>query len=256
MISSGRAVVGPDGLLRSVHSQPPMTIRQVFSEDPGRCVLCLVGSAAGPLAGDQVRFDLTLEPDAVATLTSVGALIAQGRPAGAPSALHTRVVLGSRAEMSAAPQPVVVCAGSRVAITLSIELEPTATVRWREVLVLGRSDESAGAVSVDWDVRRGDRPLLRQRLDLTGSETWTGLLRGHRVLATELHAGPQVHAQTVVRSDRSIVLRVDEHCELLTVLADDTASALREMARLSASTGLSAREAVPVGHDASRLAAE
>ena len=56
MISSGRAVVGSDGLLRSVHSRPPMTIRQVLSDDPGRCALCLVGSAAGPLAGDDVRF--------------------------------------------------------------------------------------------------------------------------------------------------------------------------------------------------------
>ena len=254
MISSGRAVVGPDGLLRSVHSRPPMTIRQVLSDDPGRCALCLVGSAAGPLAGDDVRFDLTLEADAAATLTSVGALIAQGRGAGAASALHTRVVLGARAEVNAAPQPVVVCAGSRVALTVSIELDPTASVRWREILVLGRSDESAGAVSVEWDVRRGGRPLLRQRLDLTGAETWAGLLRGHRVLATELHAGPRVHAQTVVRSDRAVVLRVDDHCELLTVLADDTAGALSELARLSASSGLAPREPVPAGGPSPRAA--
>ena len=62
VISSGRAVVEPGGVLRSVPAEPPLTMRQVFSRRrPGVCALCLVGSAAGPLAGDDVRFDLTVE---------------------------------------------------------------------------------------------------------------------------------------------------------------------------------------------------
>ena len=164
------------------------------------------------------------------------------------SALHTRVVLGARAELSAAPQPVVVCAGSRVDVTLSIDLDPTATVRWREVLVLGRSDESAGAVSVDWDVRRGGRPLLRQRLDLTGPETWAGLLRGHRVLATELHAGPQraragpSSGPTGPWSCGSTTTASCSRCSPTTPPGQ-----LSELARLSASSGLAPREPVPVG---------
>jgi urease accessory protein len=226
VIAASRAVVQPGGILRQVHSQPPVTVRQVFSDDPQVCALCVVGSAAGPLAGDRIDFDLAVEPGAAASLQSVGAMLAQGRSAGPPSQVRSKLVLGAGSVLAAAPQPVVACAGGRVEVVLRVDLDPDATLTWRELLVLGRSGETPGAAVVDWDVRRGGIALLRQRLDLTEPNAWSGLLRGHRVLASEFRAGPDVRAATTVHSESAVTLRVDEHCELTTVIADDHDTAL------------------------------
>jgi urease accessory protein len=232
VIGCSTAVVAVGGVLREVRSEPPLAIRQVRSETADVCALCVVGSAAGPLAGDEVRFDLTVQAAARAHLSWTGAALAQGRTGGAGASVRTSVRLAPDAVLVAEAQPVISCAGSRLDIRLDLELAPSASLRWRELVVLGRAGEPAGAVRLDWDVRRGDRPLLRQRTDLTASSLWPGLLRGRRVLATELRVGPEVDAVTVVRSDLAVAQRVDEGCVLVTVLADDAASALSELAAL------------------------
>jgi hypothetical protein len=80
---------------------------------------------------------------------------------------------------------------------------------------------------VRWDVTRAGRPVLRQFVELD-----PGLTSGHRVLACALIAGPAVAARTVVAGPAAAAQRVDEHTLLLTVLADDAASAARELAGL------------------------
>lgn len=234
MIAASRAVIEPDGVLRHVRCEPPLTLRQLRSDDPTVCALGIVGSAAGPLAGDQIDLDLLVAADASASLESVGALLVQGRGAGAPSSVRTRVVLGAGSRLTAAPQPVVVCAGGHVELALSIDLDPQATLVWREVVVLGRSAEPPGTAVVDWDIRRAGQPLLRQRLDLTAAPLWSGLLGGHRVLASELRVGPAVRAETRVHSGRAVTLRVDEHCELASVIAHDAVAASTELDALRA----------------------
>jgi urease accessory protein len=246
VIAASRAVVQRGGILRWVHSEPPLTLRQVRADRPEVCALCVVGSAAGPLAGDQVRFDLVIEAGAMASLESVGALLAQGRWAGPPALVDSHVTLGPDAVLTAAPQPVVACAGGRVEVGLHVDLDPSATLQWRELLVLGRTAEPPGAAVVDWDVRRGGVPLLRQRVDLSGPDMWSGLLQGRRVLASELRVGPEVRAVTRVRSDQAVTLRVDEHCELTTVLADDAESALVGLDALRAPTEPTAPTTQPV----------
>ncbi|MCW2497699.1 urease accessory protein UreD [Jatrophihabitans sp.] len=225
-----RAVVEPGGVLGQYTCQPPLTLRQVRSDDPDVCALCLVGTAAGPLAGDELTLELLVTAGARATLQAAGASLAQGRGDGA-GALHTRVRLGADAHLDARPGAVVVGAGGRVDVSVELELGTGSGITWRETVVLGRSDEAAGAATLRWDVTRGGRPVLRQFIDLTDPElsAWPGLLSGGRVIATALLSGPGVMAQTLVADDTAAAVALDPQTLLVTVLGSDAAEVGRRL---------------------------
>jgi urease accessory protein len=227
VIASTRAVVVAGGVLAEVSSGPPLTVRQVQDSDAGVCHLCLIGSAAGPLAGDEVTFELEVGEGARARLSASGASIAQGRRGGAASQLRCQVKVGAGAELIARPAPLIVAAGSAVHVSLELQLAESAYLQWRELLVLGRYSEPAGEVVLDWRVRRAGRPLLVQSIDLAGSpgRNWAGMLDGARVLATALVAGPRLAARTVVDSAHAVCQQVDSRAALVTVLERDAAAA-------------------------------
>jgi urease accessory protein len=250
MIARGRAVVRPGGRLAELACQPPLTLRQVTSAHPDACALCLVGSAAGPLAGDDLALTLELQAGAIATLQATGAAIAQGRPGHPPSGLRFEVSLGAGASLGADPGPLIVRPGGRVDARVGIRLEPGATVDWRELVVLHRDAGAAGAgpagsgraggaepgVTLRWDVTRCGQPLLRQLVDLTDPAwlRWPGMIAGRRVLASALLAGPGLAARTVIASPTAVAQHLADEAVLVTVLADDAAAARRQRDELCA----------------------
>jgi urease accessory protein len=221
VIASARAVVGP-GVLAELVSRPPLTLRQVRAR-PGTVGLCLVGTAAGPLAGDDLRLTVDVAAQARAELVAAGASIAQG---GA-SRMATDVRVGAGAHLDADPGPLIVSAGARVDVALSVEVEPTSTLVWRELVVLGRSGEPAGLATVRWDVTRGGAPVLRQQIDLADPALagWPGTTAECRVLASELRIGLDVNARTVVHSPTAVTQRLADDAMLTTVLAASAAAA-------------------------------
>ena len=233
-----RAVVLSGGRLGEVRCEPPLTLRQVRADRADVCGLCLVGSAAGPLAGDELIAELVVEADARATLSASGASIAQGRSdEGRPdkgknrASTSWRVELGDRARLTADPGPLIVCEGSRVDVEVSVDLQAGSHLEWRELVVLGRSTDAApGVATIRWDVTRGGRPLLRQFVDLGDP----GTVAGHRVLATTLLTGPDVAARTVVHARTAVAQQVDGHTVLLTVLGGSAAQVTRNLAALRA----------------------
>jgi urease accessory protein len=232
VIASASAVVRPHGVLGGLISQPPLTLRKLHDDDPEVCALGLVGSAAGPLAGDSYDLHLEVLNSARASLQATGASIAQGR-GGVSSSVAWSAVVGSFAELLAHPGALIACAGSRVRVSVSLELAETSAVEWHETVVLGRStDTEPGAVELNWDVRRGGRPLLRQRVDLSDRANDRWFVSGRRVMSSVLLAGPEVLARTIVASPTSVVQRIDEHAVLITVLASDGAEAALEIADL------------------------
>ena len=239
MIARGRAVVGPGGRLAELTCQPPLTLRRVTSAHPEVCALCLVGSAAGPLAGDDLALALEVRAGASATLQAAGAAIAQGRAGDGRSALGFEVSLGAGARLGADPGPLIVRPGGRVDARVSIRLEPDATVDWRELVVLHRDAGTAGTepgLTLRWDVTRCGRPLLRQVVDLTDPAwlRWPGLIAGRRVLASALLAGPGLAARTVIASPTAVAQPLADEAVLVTVLADDAAGARRQRDELCA----------------------
>ncbi len=229
------AVIGPDGALADLHCEPPLTLRRTHAEH-GECALCLVGTAAGPLAGDDLRLDLRLEPGARAWLGATGASVAQGR-GGPPAALRTTARVGAGATLHADPGPLIVCAGSRIDAALHLDLAEDAAVTWRELVVLGRTGEAGpGAVTIRWDVLRSGRPVLRQLVDLTDPalRSWGGMTGGHRVFGTAFVTAPAVEARTVVHAPTAVAQRLDATTVLVTVLGDSAADVANRIEALIA----------------------
>lgn len=259
MIARTAAVVQAGGVLGELVCAPPLTLRQVRSEVRGRCELRLVGTAAGPLAADDLSVSLHLRAGARATLRATGASLAQGaarsagrdaghgagqagrRDAGhgcgrGAATLSIRADLAEGSDLIADPGALVVCQGSRVDVRVELALGRGAAVEWRELIVLGRTGESAGAATLRWDVTRLGRPVLRQFVDLADPAltAWAGLTAHRRVLACALIAGPAGTPRTIVASPTSVAQRVDEQTLLVTVLGDDAAGAARELEALCA----------------------
>jgi urease accessory protein len=227
VIARTTAVVEPSGVLGSVVCEPPLTLRQVHAEVPERCELRLVGTAAGPLAGDDLSLALRLREGARAALRATGASLAQGRDGGGASALSFRADLAAGASLVADPGALVVCAGSRVDVQLELTLGAGAAVEWHELIVLGRTGEAPGQVTLRWDVTRLGR---RQFTDLC--RTAPLLTAGRRVLACALISNPRRVVRTVVGSASGVAQRVDEHTLLVSVLDDDAARATQELTEL------------------------
>jgi urease accessory protein len=219
VIASAVAVIAKGGRLTHVASQPPLTLRRLYDPDPDRCALGLVGSAAGPLAGDELSLRLELLDDAVASLVAAGASLAQGS-GGIPARVRTSVRLADGAKLDATPGPLIVCAGAAVQVHLDIELAPSAVLIWRETLVLGRTGEPGGAVALHWNVSQDGRPLLRQTVDLTDPDhaRWPGALGRHRTVTTELRVNTEA-AHTIVHSDRDVTQQLSAIASLRTTLA-------------------------------------
>ena len=250
MIARSRAVIGPSGRLAELACQPPLTLRRITAARPEVCALCLVGSAAGPLAGDDLALTLEVQDGADATLQATGAAIAQGRASCGASALRIQATVGAGARLAAGPGPLIVRGGGRVDARVDIRLAPDATVDWRELIVLHRDAGLAGAgppdtgaaggaepgVTLRWDVTRRGRPLLRQLVDLTDPAwlRWPGMIAGRRVLASALLAGPGLAARTVVASPTAAAQQLADEAVLVTVLADDAAAARRQRDELCA----------------------
>ena len=230
MIARTTAIVEAGGVLGELACAPPLTLRQVHGADrsgQGRCELRLVGTAAGPLAGDDLSIRLELRAGARATLRAAGASLAQGGAA----ALSIRADLAERADLIADPGALILCQGSRVDVRLELALGAGAAVDWRELIVLGRTGEPAGHATLRWDVTRLGRPVLRQFVDLADPAR-AGLTAGRRVLACALISGPALAPRTVVASPVAVAQRVDEHTLLVTVLDDDAAQATRQLGDL------------------------
>jgi len=236
VIARTTAVVERGGVLGELACAPPLTLRQVHSDTPDRCELRLVGTAAGPLAGDDLSIALKLQAGARATLRATGASLAQDRGSGGAASLGIRADLAEGAALVAEPGTLIVCHGSRVDVRLELALGAGAAVDWRELIVLGRSGEPPGQATLRWDVTRLGRPVLRQFTDLADPvlTSWAGLTARRRVLACALISGPAVAGRTVVASATAVAQQVDEHTVLITVLDDDAASATRQLDELCA----------------------
>jgi urease accessory protein len=235
VIARTAAVVEPGGVLGEVACEPPLTLRQVHAEVPGRCELRLVGTAAGPLAADDLSMSLRLRAGARAALRATAASLAQGDGSGTGT-LSIRVDLADGADLAADPGALIVCRGGRVDVRLDLTLGTDVTLEWRELIVLGRTGEPGGAATLRWDVTRLGRPVLRQFVDLADPEwtAWAGLTARRRVLACALLADPAATPRTVVASPTAVAQRLAGELVLVTVLSDDAAAAAQELDELCA----------------------
>ena len=126
----------------------------------------LVGAAAGPLGGDDLRIDVTVGDGARLTVRSAAATMAQPGPLGGRSHLAMAFTVGRGASLRWRPEPLVSVRGSDHTIDTTVVLDPAATLIMQDEIVLGRDHEDSGRVRSRLRIERNGIALLTHELDV------------------------------------------------------------------------------------------
>ncbi|WP_163554485.1 urease accessory protein UreD [Candidatus Frankia alpina] len=185
-------------VLRLTGVPPARTGAGVDAEPLPTMTVHLVNGAAGPLAGDDLRLDISVGGGVRLVLRSVAATVALPGHGPGPSRLTVTAEVADGGELDFGPEPTVVADGADHRMITEIRLAATARLRLREEILLGRFGEPTGSVlstlRVDVAHAAGTVPLLRQEL-LLGPRV-PGLrgpaqLGGARAVGSLLVAGPE-----------------------------------------------------------------
>jgi urease accessory protein len=128
-----------------------------------------VGSAAGPLAGDDLCLDLEVGPGAHLTVRSVAAAVVL--PGASRWAVTARVAPGT--VLAPCPEPTVVTSGATHLMDIRVLVADRGRLLLREELVLGRYGECGGRVTARTSVSYAGAPLFRHDVVLDGADPLT-----------------------------------------------------------------------------------
>ncbi len=220
----------------------------------------LVNGAAGPLAGDDLRLDISVGGGVRLVLRSVAATVALPGHGPGPSRLTVTAEVADGGELDLGPEPTVVADGADHRIVTEVRLAATARLRLREEILLGRFGEPSGSVlsMLRVDVAGGAEgsgtdlaggssrwvPLLRQEL-LLGPQA-PGLrgpaqLGGARAVGSLLVVGPE-WAEAGAGADAAVAegvarLPLTGPGYLVSALADDAVTLRRRLTALADPAG-------------------
>lgn len=201
---------------------------------PGRrglpeAVVWIVGSAGGPLGGDDVELDIEVGEGASLRIGSVAASIALAADAS-PSRTCIRAHVGPGASLIWTPEPLVVTQRANHVIDTRINISPHASLWWREDVILGRAGEQPGCARLILNADLAGSPWLRHTMAV-GTPGWDGPagIGGARAISTLLHIG---RSDPLIRVPTSGNVRVSTFAlspggTITAVLASDHRSAAR-----------------------------
>jgi len=172
MEASARIVAEVDGRggtrLVTLRGESPLLLRRTGPRTTdGVVTVHLVGGAAGPLRGDELRLDIEVGPGARLDVRSVAASIAlPGRAAAPPSRLTITATVGSGAMLRWLPEPLIAAAGCHHLTRTDVQVAAGGTLVWRDDLVCGRHGEPSGDVRTDTTIRYANKTLYRHELSV------------------------------------------------------------------------------------------
>jgi len=207
--------VGLDGRGRSVvltqRCEAPLLVRCDGASDV--LTLLLLGGAAGPVGGDDLRLELRVRDGATVAVRSVAAMLVQPGPTGESSHLEVVVDVGAGACLDWATQPLISVRDSDHRSSVTLTVASSATLRFAEALLLGRHEEAPGRVAA------------RQRLVIDGRAA----LDHEVVLGVGAPSGPGAHGE--VRWMRSeVIVGEDAATEPTTSIHQDWVSGVFPLA--------------------------
>lgn len=172
--------------ITELRSQPPLTLRRT-----GPAEISIVGSAAAPLGGDRLALDVVVGAGTSVAIGSIAATLAYPGVSGDESHFDITVSVGPGAALEWAPQPTVAVAGCRHHTSSAVVLaDESSRLRWRDVIVRGRSGEPSGEMTQRLDVTRAGRALLRNEVSF-GRDPMLDLVSvgDHRIVAGAVVVG-------------------------------------------------------------------
>ncbi|MDR7274132.1 urease accessory protein UreD [Catenuloplanes atrovinosus] len=184
MRATARIVAVPDGRggtgLPTLAGEPPLLVRRTGARRPGvPADVHLVGGAAGPLGGDRLRIEITVEPGASLVVRTVAASIALPTPHahGRPdtSRVEVRATVAPGGVLHWLPEPLIGAAGCDHDAITEVDVADGGTLVWRDELVCGRHGEPCGDVRLHTTIRYAGRTLYRHDLSAGPSAPgWSG----------------------------------------------------------------------------------
>jgi len=213
--------------VESLRSAAPLVLRATPE------AVYMVGGAAGPIGGDDLRLDIEVGPGASLTMRSAAAAVALPGPRGEASTLVVRARVGEGGTLRWLPEQSVAARGCRHEVRTEVTLAPGSRLAWREELLLGRHGEEPGCWRARSLIDLHGRPLWRHELRL-GDDTpgWDGpaVLGRSRAVGSLLVVDPAWAGEgpePMVLSGTAAVLPLGGPAVVVSALADD-APALRE----------------------------
>jgi urease accessory protein len=234
MRAHARVTAEADGLggtrLSRLRGEPPLLLRQTLTQD-GLTTVYVVGGAAGPLGGDDLRLDIEVGQGAALCVRTVAASIALPARSGAPSRLTVTATVAPGGTLHWLPEQLVAAAGCHHLAYATVDLAESATLLWRDELICGRHGEEAGDSTITTSVDYAGRPLLRQSLTVGPSaDGYAGpaVLGGAKATGSLLRvdAEARLHAP-VVLGPTALLTPLIGPASLVTATAPD-AHTLRE----------------------------
>jgi len=170
-----------------LQSQAPLVLRRTPD------AVYLVGGAAGPIGGDVLSLRIEVRAGATLRVCTAAAAVALPGPDGLESVLTVTATVGPGGRLEYLPEPTVIAARARHATIIAVTMAEGAALLLRDELILGRHGEAGGASRTSLRVDYAGRPLLRQALAVSGTDSVSlgpAILTGRRAVGMALRAGP------------------------------------------------------------------
>ena len=162
----GAERVGERTCCTTLRSAPPISLRTTPDG------LYLVGSAAGPVGGDDVRLDIDVAAGADLDVRTVAAGLTYPSAHRHRSRFDVTATVAAGATLRWRPEPTVLVAGCDHRTAATVRLAEGAALVWRDEVVLGRHGEPSGSLLQRLRIDVAGRPLLRN--DLALGPAWPG----------------------------------------------------------------------------------
>ena len=213
MRAEAKIVAAADGRggtrLAVLRGESPLLLRRTGPRTGGDVTVHLVGGAAGPLRGDDLRLDIEIGPGAGLTVRSVAAQLAlPGRPGAPASQLKIRASVAAGATLRWLPEPLIAAAGCDHRAVTEVEVAAGGDLLWRDDLVCGRHDEPSGSVHTDLTIRYAGSTLYRHELTVgPQAPGWSGaaVLGGGRAVGSLVLAGPELPDPALLGGDAALM---------------------------------------------------
>jgi urease accessory protein len=222
MISATEVVVALDRrghtIVQRMRCEAPMLVRVVGEPGP-RLTLAMVNGAAGPLGGDQLRFQLDVGAGAMVSVCSVAASIAQPGPRGEPSELVIDLVVAAGATLDWQPLPTVSVMGSNHRVVMRLSATTSSTVTTREAVSLGRRGEPSGRFALRERVTIDNIAVLDHETTFApGALVGPGAQGSGTTMTTEVVIGALLPQPCVSVSDHCMhsAVHISPNCALVT----------------------------------------
>jgi urease accessory protein len=165
---------GKNTILKRSYAHAPLKIQRPFYPEPNICHAVILHSAGGMVGGDRLAYQIDLEPDSQALITTAAAAKIY-RSNGAFAQQQISIKLGDNAHLEWLPQETIIFDRAQYQQNLRVDLATGATFCAWDMVRLGRSARqetfSHGCWENALEVWQAGKPLWIDRQRITG-EQW------------------------------------------------------------------------------------